>query len=48
MSALVHVAARDDAFLDRRLGGVHGVLDAGLLLFELGLGGRADLFVSHS
>ena len=38
-----HAAAGHDAFLDGRLGGVHGVLDPGLLLLELGLGGRADL-----
>ena len=36
-------AAGDDAFLDGRLGGVHGVLDAGLLFLHLGLGGSADL-----
>src|SRR4029079_16058459 len=36
-------AARDDAFLDRRFRGMHGILDARLLLFHLGLGGGADL-----
>src|SRR5215218_1621712 len=33
-----HAAAGDDALLDGRLGGVHGVLDAGLFLLHLGLG----------
>src|SRR5438105_1641227 len=36
-------AAGDDAFLDRRAGGVARVLDAGLLLLHLRLGGRADV-----
>ena len=36
-------AARHDAFLDGRLGRVHRVLDARLLLLHLGLGGRTDL-----
>src|SRR2546428_118399 len=36
-------AAGNDPLLDGRLGGVHRVLDAGLLLLHLGLGGRADL-----
>ncbi len=36
-------AAGDDPLLDGRLGGVHGVLDAGLLLLHLGLGRGADL-----
>ena len=36
-------AARDDALFDGRLGGVHGVLDARLLLLHLGLGRRTDL-----
>src|ERR1043165_8587945 len=36
-------AARHDAFLDRRARGVHRVLDARLLLLQLGLCGRADL-----
>src|SRR4029079_8115544 len=36
-------AAGDDALLDGRLGGVHGVLDARLLLLHLGLGRSADL-----
>ena len=38
-----HAAAGHDAFFDRRLGRVHRVLDAGLLLLHLGLGGGADL-----
>ena len=38
-----HAAAGHDPFFDRGLGGVHRVLDARLLLFHLGLGGRADL-----
>ena len=36
-------AACDDALFDRRLGRVHRVLDARLLLLHLGLGGRTDL-----
>ena len=36
-------AAGDDAFLDGRAGRVQGVLDAGLLLLHLGLGGGADI-----
>src|SRR5262245_19874956 len=36
-------AAGDDPLLDGRLGGVHGILDAGFLFLHLGLGGRADL-----
>ena len=43
-----HPAAGQDAFLDGRLGGVHSVLDPGLLLLELGLGGRADLDQGHA
>src|ERR1044072_4581952 len=35
-------AARDDALFDGRARGVHGVLDATLLLLQLGLGRRAD------
>ena len=38
-----HAAAGDDALFDGRAGGVQRVLDAGLLLLHLGLGGRADL-----
>ena len=38
-----NAAAGDDAFLDRRAGGVHGVLNASLLLLHLGLGCGADL-----
>ncbi len=36
-------AAGDDAFFDRRAGGRQSVLDAVLLFFQFGLGGRADL-----
>src|SRR5215470_16352185 len=36
-------AARHDPLFDRRARGVHGVLDASLLLFKLGLGRGADL-----
>src|SRR6185295_9172177 len=36
-------AARDDALFDGRLGGVHGIHDASLLLLHLGLGGCTDL-----
>src|SRR6185369_10057901 len=36
-------AARDDALLDRRTRGVQRVLDAGLLLLHLGLGGRTHI-----
>src|SRR5208337_5143281 len=35
-------AARNDAFLDRRAGGVEGVVDAVLLLLDLDLGRAAD------
>src|SRR5581483_1482590 len=38
-----HAAARHDALFDRRARRVQRVLDAGLLLLHLGLGGRADL-----
>src|SRR5215471_3001948 len=38
-----HAAAGDDPLFDGRLGRVHGVLDAGLLLLHLGLGGSPDL-----
>jgi hypothetical protein len=41
-------AARHDAFLDRCLRRVHRVLDAGLLLLHLRLGGRADLDQRHA
>ena len=43
-----HAAAGHDALLDGRLGRVHGVLDAGLLLLHLGLGGGADLDHGHA
>src|SRR5262249_17084302 len=36
-------AARNNAFLDGRTRGVHGVLDASLLLLQLSLGSRANL-----
>src|SRR5207245_3322020 len=36
-------AARHDALLDRGAGGVQRVLDPGLLLLPLGLGGRAAI-----
>src|SRR5699024_2608013 len=36
-------AARDDAFLDRRTGGMQGVFDARLLFLHLDFGGGADL-----
>ena len=38
-----HAATCDDAFLNSCAGCLQGVLDAGLLLLELGLGGCADL-----
>ena len=38
-----HAAAGNDAFFDRRAGGVHGVFDASLLFLQLGFGCRADL-----
>src|SRR6267378_3614216 len=38
-----HTAARDDSLLDRRAGRMQRVLDAGLLLLHLDLGGRTDL-----
>jgi hypothetical protein len=41
-------AAGDDALLDGRAGGVQGVLDAGLLLLHLGLGGGADVDDGHA
>ncbi len=41
-------AAGHDALFDSRLGGVQRVLDAGLLLFHLGLGGSADLDLRHT
>ncbi len=36
-------AAGDDAFFDRRAGGVQGVFDAGFLLLHLGFGRGADI-----
>src|SRR5712691_3083824 len=41
-------APGDDPFLHGRLGRVHGVFDASLLLLHLGLGGRPDLDDRHS
>jgi hypothetical protein len=41
-------AARDDAFFDRRLGRVHRIFDACLLLLHLGVGGRTDLDDRHA
>ena len=43
-----HAAARDDAFLDRRAGRAQRVLDAVLLLLQLGLGRGADLDHRHA
>ena len=36
-------ATRHDAFLDRRAGGIEGIVDLVLLLLHLDLGGTADL-----
>ena len=41
-------AAGDDAFLDRRAGGVEGVVDAVLLLLDLDLGRAADADDRHA
>src|SRR5205814_9374567 len=41
-------ATGDDAFLDGRAGRMERVLDAGLLLLHLDLGGRADLDDGHA
>ena len=43
-----HAAAGDDALLHRGAGGVQRVLDPGLLLLHLGLGGRADVDHRHA
>src|SRR6266853_3049130 len=43
-----YTAARDNAFFDGRTGGVHGVFDASLLLFHLGLGRGTYLDDSHA
>ena len=43
-----HAAAGDDALLDRRAGRGQRVLDAVLLLLQLGLGRRADLDHRHA
>ncbi len=41
-------AAGDDAFFHRGAGGAQGVLEAVLLLFQLGLGGGADFDFGHA
>ena len=41
-------AAGDDAFLDRGLGRMHGVLDPVLAFLDLDLGGAADLDDGHA
>jgi len=38
----------DDAFCDRRFGGVHGIFDTRLLLFHLGVSCRADFDHGHA
>src|SRR5262245_42418534 len=43
-----HAAARKNAFLHGRAGGVHSVLDAGLLLLHLALGRRADIDLGYA
>ena len=43
-----HTASGHDPFLDRRLRGVHGILDAGLLFLHFRFGGRADLNHGHA
>ncbi len=43
-----HAAAGKNAFLDCGAGGVHGVLDAGLLLLHLALGGGPDVDLGHA
>ena len=43
-----HAAAGDDALFESRAGGAQSVLDAVLLLFDLGLGGCADLDDRHA
>ena len=40
--------SRDDALLDRRTGRVEGILDAGLLLLHLDLGGCTDVDDGHT
>src|SRR5580698_3051988 len=40
--------ARHDAFLNRGAGGMHGILNASLLLLHFGLGGRPHLDNSHA
>src|SRR5207244_408821 len=42
-----NAAAGEDAFLVGGAGGVHGVLDAGLFLLHLALGGGADVDLGH-
>ena len=41
-------AAGEDALLERRAGGVQGVLDAGLLLLHLALGRGPDVDLGHA
>src|SRR5207247_51706 len=43
-----HTAARNDALFDRRAGRMQRVLDAGLLVLHLDLGGSADLDNRHA
>jgi hypothetical protein len=43
-----HAAAGQNAFLDRRAGGVQGVLDAGLLLLHFAFGRGADVDLGHA
>ena len=43
-----HAAAGQDAFFDRRTGGVQGVFDAGLLLLHVGFGRGADRDDRHA
>ena len=43
-----HAAAGQNAFFDRRTGGVQGVFDAGLLLLHVGFGLGADADDRHA
>ena len=43
-----HAAAGQNAFFDRRTGGVQGVFDAGLLLLHVGFGAGADRDDRHA
>src|SRR3712207_7798107 len=47
-TTLFRSAARHDALLEGRAGGLQRVLDAVLLLLHLRLGGRADLHDGHA